>query len=241
MPVFWRKKKKAPGILCSAVVVAAGSSTRMGTNKLMLTLGGIPVIVRTLKAVEAAPSVDEIILVTREDMMVPLSQLCQEFALTKVTKVIRGGKTRTESVRLGTLEASGDAQVIAIHDGARPLVTTEVIENAIAQALESGAAAPAVPVKDTIKTVAEDGAVTGTPDRSTLRAVQTPQVFEADLLKAALQSALENEVPVTDDCSAVERLGKVVYLIDGNEENLKITTPVDLVIAEAILAEREGR
>ena len=104
-----------------------------------------------------------------------------------------------------------------------------------------GAAAPAVPVKDTIKTVAEDGAVTGTPDRSTLRAVQTPQVFEADLLKAALQSALENEVPVTDDCSAVERLGKVVYLIDGDEENLKITTPVDLVIAEAILAEREGR
>ena len=90
-------------------------------------------------------------------------------------------------------------------------------------------------------TVAEDGAVTGTPDRSTLRAVQTPQVFEADLLKAALQSALENEVPVTDDCSAVERLGKVVYLIDGDEENLKITTPVDLVIAEAILAEREGR
>ena len=92
-----------------------------------------------------------------------------------------------------------------------------------------------------VLTVAEDGAVTGTPDRSTLRAVQTPQVFEADLLKAALQSALENEVPVTDDCSAVERLGKVVYLIDGDEENLKITTPVDLVIAEAILAEREGR
>ena len=83
--------------------------------------------------------------------------------------------------------------------------------------------------------------MTGTPDRSTLRAVQTPQVFEADLLKASLQSALENEVPVTDDCSAVERLGKVVYLIDGDEENLKITTPVDLVIAEAILAEREGR
>ena len=89
--------------------------------------------------------------------------------------------------------------------------------------------------------VAEDGTVTGTPDRSTLRAVQTPQVFETDLLKAALQSALENEVPVTDDCAAVERLGKVVYLIDGDEENLKITTPVDLVIAEAILAEREGR
>ena len=116
-----------------------------------------------------------------------------------------------------------------------------LIDRTVEAAAKCGAAAPAVPVKDTIKTVAEDGAVTGTPDRSTLRAVQTPQVFEADLLKASLQSALENEVPVTDDCSAVERLGKVVYLIDGDEENLKITTPVDLVIAEAILAEREGR
>ena len=234
MPVFWRKKKKAPGILCSAVVVAAGSSTRMGTDKLMLTLGGIPVIVRTLKAVEAAPSVDEIILVTREDMMVPLSQLCQEFALTKVTKVIRGGKTRTESVRLGTLEASGDAQVIAIHDGARPLVTTEVIENAIAQALESGAAAPAVPVKDTIK-VARKGIVESTPDRASLFAVQTPQVFEASLIRAALQKALDDGAELTDDCSAVERLGMKVVLTEGDVRNLKLTTPEDIITAEALL------
>ena len=237
MPVFWRKKKKAPGILCSAVVVAAGSSTRMGTDKLMLTLGGIPVIVRTLKAVEAAPSVDEIILVTREDMMVPLSQLCQEFALTKVTKVIRGGKTRTESVRLGTLEASGDAQVIAIHDGARPLVTTEVIENAIAQALESGAAAPAVPVKDTIK-VAQKGVVESTPDRASLFAVQTPQIFEASLIRAALQKALDDGAELTDDCSAVERLGMKVVLTEGDVRNLKLTTPEDIITAEALLEEK---
>ena len=234
MPVFWRKKKKAPGILCSVVVVAAGSSTRMGTDKLMLTLGGIPVIIRTLKAVEAAPSVDEIILVTREDMMVPLSQLCQEFALTKVTKVIRGGKTRTESVRLGTLEASGDAQVIAIHDGARPLVTTEVIESVIAQALESGAAAPAVPVKDTIK-VARKGVVESTPDRASLFAVQTPQVFEASLIRAALQKALDDGAEMTDDCSAVERLGMKVVLTEGDVRNLKLTTPEDILTAEALL------
>ena len=237
--MFWRKKKKAPGILCSAVVVAAGSSTRMGTDKLMLTLGGIPVIVRTLKAVEAAPSVDEIILVTREDMMVPLSQLCQEFALTKVTKVIRGGKTRTESVRLGTLEASGDAQVIAIHDGARPLVTTEVIENAIAQALESGAAAPAVPVKDTIK-VARKGIVESTPDRASLFAVQTPQVFEASLIRAALQKALDDGAELTDDCSAVERLGMKVVLTEGDVRNLKLTTPEDIITAEALLEGSEA-
>ena len=234
MPVFWRKKKKAPGVLCSAVVVAAGSSTRMGTDKLMLTLGGIPVIVRTLKAVEAAPSVGEIILVTREDMMVPLSQLCQEYALTKVTKVIRGGKTRTESVRLGTLEASRDAQVIAIHDGARPLVTTEVIENAIAQALESGAAAPAVPVKDTIK-VARKGVVESTPDRANLFAVQTPQAFEASLIRAALQKALDDGAELTDDCSAVERLGMKVVLTEGDVRNLKLTTPEDILTAEALL------
>ena len=214
--------------------MAAGSSTRMGTDKLMLTLGGIPVIVRTLKAVEAAPSVDEIILVTREDMMVPLSQLCQEFALTKVTKVIRGGKTRTESVRLGTLEASGDAQVIAIHDGARPLVTTEIIENAIAQALESGAAAPAVPVKDTIK-VAQKGVVESTPDRASLFAVQTPQIFEASLIRAALQKALDDGAKLTDDCSAVERLGMKVVLTEGNVRNLKLTTPEDILTAEALL------
>ena len=234
MPVFWRKKKKTPGILCSVVVVAAGSSTRMGTDKLMLTLGGIPVIIRTLKAVEAAPSVDEIILVTREDMLVPLSQLCQEFALTKVTKVIRGGKTRTESVRLGTLEASGDAQVIAIHDGARPLVTTEVIESVIAQALESGAAAPAVPVKDTIK-VARKGVVESTPDRASLFAVQTPQVFEASLIRAALQKALDDGAEMTDDCSAVERLGMKVVLTEGDVRNLKLTTPEDILTAEALL------
>jgi 2-C-methyl-D-erythritol 4-phosphate cytidylyltransferase len=234
MPVFWRKKKKAPGVLCSAVVVAAGSSTRMGADKLMLTLGGIPVIARTLKAVEAAPSVGEIVLVTREDMMVPLSQLCQEYALTKVTKVIRGGKTRTESVRLGTLEASRDAQVIAIHDGARPLVTTEVIENAIAQALKSGAAAPAVPVKDTIK-VARKGVVESTPDRANLFAVQTPQVFEASLIRAALQKALDDGAELTDDCSAVERLGMKVVLTEGDVRNLKLTTPEDILTAEALL------
>ena len=167
--------------------------------------------------------------------------LCKTYGITKCSKVVRGGESRCHSVLLAALEASPEARLLAVQDGARPLVTPALIDRTVEAAAKCGAAAPAVPVKDTIKTVAEDGAVTGTPDRSTLRAVQTPQVFEADLLKAALQSALENEVPVTDDCSAVERLGKVVYLIDGNEENLKITTPVDLVIAEAILAEREGR
>lgn len=237
--MFWRRKqKKRQEPCCSAVVVAAGSSTRMGMDKLMLPLDETPVIVYTLRAVQAAPSVGEIILVTREDLIVPMSQLCQDYAISKVTKVVRGGASRTQSVRLGTLEVSGDAQVIAIHDGARPFVSAEVIERVVAQAMETGAAAPAVPVKDTIK-VAHDGVVESTPDRACLFAVQTPQVFESSLIKAALQKALDDGLELTDDCAAVERLGMKVALTQGDERNIKLTTPEDLAVAQALL-ELEG-
>lgn len=220
----------------TAVLVAAGSSTRMGFDKLSFDLGGETVLERSVRAFDECPEVDELVIVTGAS-----GENAQRAAACckKSVRLVKGGSTRAESARSGVAAAHG--RLVAVHDAARPFVSQSVIADTIAAAARCGAAAPAVPVKDTIKTVAEDGAVTGTPDRSTLRAVQTPQVFETDLLKAALQSALENEVPVTDDCSAVERLGKVVYLIDGDEENLKITTPVDLVIAEAILAEREGR
>lgn len=220
----------------TAVLVAAGSSTRMGFDKLSFDLGGETVLERSVRAFDECPEVDELVIVTGAS-----GENAQRAAARckKPVRLVKGGSTRAESARSGVAAAHG--RLVAVHDAARPFVSQSVIADTIAAAARCGAAAPAVPVKDTIKTVAEDGAVTGTPDRSTLRAVQTPQVFETDLLKAALQSALENEVPVTDDCSAVERLGKVVYLIDGDEENLKITTPVDLVIAEAILAEREGR
>ena len=239
MRSLFRKIREANRPFCTALVAAAGSSSRMGgTDKLMEFLDNVPVLMRTLTALQRAAAIDEIVIAAREDALVDISTLCKTYGITKCSKVVRGGESRCHSVLLAALEASPEAKLLAVQDGARPLVTPD---RTVEAAAKCGAAAPAVPVKDTIKTVAEDGAVTGTPDRSTLRAVQTPQVFEADLLKAALQSALENEVPVTDDCSAVERLGKVVYLIDGDEENLKITTPVDLVIAEAILAEREGR
>ena len=138
------------------------------------------------------------------------------------------------------LEASPETEFFAVQDGARPLVTVELIDEVLDAARVYLAAAPAVPVRDTIK-VAHDGIVERTPDRSALFAVQTPQVFAADLLKAALQSAVESQIPITDDCSAVERLGKVVFLVEGDEENLKITTPVDLILAEAILQAREER
>ena len=237
---LFRRRKKETGPSCSVVVVAAGSSTRMGFDKVLAEVGGQPVIVRCLRSFQWAPSVSEIVVVTRTDLVPDVARLCQDNNLSKVVKVIRGGENRTQSARLGTLECDGKAQLIAIHDGARPFVTKQVIEDAIAQAAVNGAAAPAVPVKDTIKS-AHNAIVEETLERSTLYAVQTPQVFDASLLKAALQSALERNSPVTDDASAVEELGKVVFLVEGDEENLKITTPLDLILAEAILKDREER
>lgn len=240
--LFSKRKKKPATPLCSAVVVAAGSARRMeGIDKVLTPLGEMPVLVHTLYAFQDCPVVGEVIVVTREDLLVEVSRLCKVFALDKVRKVIVGGKERIHSVQAGLREADPEAELIAIHDGARPLVTQQVIEEAVAAAAQSGAAAPAVPVIDTIKRW-EDGLSVETIDRSCLRAVQTPQVFEAGLIRAATQKALEDGELLTDDCGAVERLGKKVTLTEGSRENIKITTPLDLVLGEAILQARgEGR
>lgn len=240
---FFKKVREARRPRCSALVVAAGSSTRMdGVNKVLQPLDGVPVLVRTLAAFQVAGSVDEIIVAAREEDILEISQLCRTYGLTKCAKVIRGGESRVHSALLAALEASPEMELLAVHDGARPLVTPELIDRVAAAAARCSAAAPAVVVKDTVKAVREDGGVEETLDRDRLRAVQTPQIFQASLLKAALQSALEQGAPVTDDASAVERLGKVVFLVEGEEENLKITTPMDLILAEAIVkAREEGR
>ena len=232
----WKKKPDAP--VCSAVIVAAGSARRMeGIDKVLAPLGEMPVLVHTLYAFQDCPQVGEIVVVTREDLLVEVSRLCQDYSLNKVRKVIVGGAERIHSVQAGLRETDPEAELIAIHDGARPLVTGEVIQEAIAEARKSGAAAPCVPVVDTIKRW-EDGLGVETVDRSSLRAVQTPQVFEAGLIRAATQKALEDGELLTDDCGAVERLGKKVTLTRGSRENLKITTPLDLVLREAILNAR---
>ena len=232
----WKKKPDAP--VCSAVIVAAGSARRMeGIDKVLAPLGEMPVLVHTLYAFQDCPLVGEIVVVTREDLLVEVSRLCQDYSLNKVRKVIVGGAERIHSVQAGLRETDPEAELIAIHDGARPLVTGEVIQEAIAEARKSGAAAPCVPVVDTIKRW-EDGLGVETVDRSSLRAVQTPQVFEAGLIRAATQKALEDGELLTDDCGAVERLGKKVTLTRGSRENLKITTPLDLVLGEAILNAR---
>ena len=237
--LFSRLSRKKPVHIWSAVVVAAGSARRMeGIDKVLAALGGYPVLVHTLRAFQQCPLISEVVVVTREDLLVEIADLCRDFALTKVTKVVKGGKERIHSVQAGLNEVREDAELIAIHDGARPLLPPDVLEEVLQRAAQTGAAAPAVPITDTVKR-AEDGLAVETVDRATLFAVQTPQVFQADLIRAAVHKALEDGEVLTDDCAAVERLGMKVSLTRGSRENLKLTTPFDLVVGEAVLAARE--
>ena len=242
MGKLWNKlrgirDKRRP--FCTAIVAAAGRSERMnGENKLLMDLAGEPVLVRTLRALDQATLVDEIIVAAREDLLLEVADMCSRAALTKPVRVVKGGDSRTASVLAAAAEADPKAELLAVHDGARPLIRPEMIDELIRQGGATNAVAPAVPVTDTIKVADGSGRVTATPDRKSLYAVQTPQVFQASILKAALQSALDANVEVTDDCAAVERLGKEVYLTPGDRENIKITTPLDMTIAAAILAQR---
>ena len=230
-------RKVLPTQYCGAVIVAAGSASRMGgIDKVMAPLGGEPMILRTVRAFEDCETVKEIVIVTRKDLMGPIAELCSGF--TKIRSVVQGGSSRQESVKLGLLAFSKEVRLAAVHDGARPLVSGELIDKVIRAAHSYGAAAPAIPVKDTIK-VFEGGFIAATPDRSTLRAVQTPQVMDRDLLLGALEKAEQEGTALTDDCSAVEHIGMRVRLVEGEERNLKVTTPLDLKIAELLLEEKK--
>lgn len=232
-----RARKVLPTQYCGAVIVAAGSASRMGgIDKVMAPLGGEPMILRTVRAFENCEAVKEIVIVTREDLMGPIAELCSGF--TKIRSVVQGGSSRQESVKLGLLALSKEVRLAAVHDGARPLVSGELIDKVIRAAHSYGAAAPAIPVKDTIK-IFEGGFIAATPDRSTLRAVQTPQVMDRDLLLGALEKAEQEGTALTDDCSAVEHIGMRVRLVEGEERNLKVTTPLDLKIAELLLEEKK--
>ena len=220
---------------CGAVIVAAGSASRMGgIDKVMAPLGGEPMIARTVRAFQECDAVSEIVIVTREDLILEITRLTRD--MPKVTAVVAGGKSRQESVHLGLNALSDKVKLAAIHDGARPFITWQLIDWVIRAANTYGAAAPAIPVKDTIKEV-QGFVVKNTPDRASLRAVQTPQVFDFDLLRAALKKAADDKAEVTDDCSAVERMGMSVKIVAGDERNIKITTPLDLKIGELLLEE----
>ena len=230
-------RKALPLKRCGAVIVAAGSASRMGgIDKVMAPLGGTPMVARTVAAFQNCDAIAEIVIVTRPDLIRPISALCA--GMDKVRAVVAGGSSRQESVGLGLNALSKNVELAAIHDGARPLITEAVIDRTVRAANSYGAAAPAVPVKDTIKVVV-GGLVEKTPERATLQGVQTPQVFDFDLLRGALKKAQEENAAVTDDCSAVERLGMKVKIVEGDERNLKVTTPMDLKIAEMLLEEMQ--
>ena len=238
MRSLFRKIREVNRPFCTALVAAAGSSSRMGgVDKLMEFLDNVPVLMRTLTALQQADSIDEIVIATREDALVDISTLCKTYGITKCSKVVRGGESRCHSVLLAALEASPEAKLLAVQDGARPLVTPALIDRTVEAAAKCGAVAPAVPVKDTIKTAARgdgktvppDCAVCATPDRSTLYAVQTPQCFDRAAYLAALEELDETRARlVTDDCSLFELTGRPVQLTQGDYANLKITTREDL-------------
>ena len=228
-------RKALPLKKCGAVIVAAGNASRMGgIDKVMAPLMGEPMIVRTVRTFQNCDCIAEIVIVTREDLILPITNLTRH--MNKVKAVVCGGSSRQESVNRGLGALSREMQMAAIHDGARPLISMEVIDRTVRAAHTHNAAAPAIPVKDTIKVV-EGRVVVNTPDRATLFAVQTPQVFDFDLLRGALKHAEETGAQVTDDCSAVELLGMKVKIVEGDERNLKVTTPMDLKIAEMLLEE----
>ena len=220
---------------CGAVIVAAGSASRMGgIDKVMAPLNGEPMIVHTVRAFQNCDAIREIVVVTRPDLIRTVMGLCKD--MDKIRAVVAGGDDRPESVRNGISALSDKVKLVAVQDGARPLISWQVIDRTVRAANTYGAAAPAVPVKDTVKEVA-GGLVVTTPDRSRLQAVQTPQVFDRDLLQVALKKAKENGTAITDDCSAVELLGMKVKIVEGDEHNIKITTPVDLKIAQLFMEE----
>ena len=231
-----KKKEKPP--VCSAVIVAAGSSQRMGSDKLMKKLGAMPVLARTILAFENCPLVDEIIIVTRRDRLEEIADLCHNNGLHKVRQVVSGGATRSESALAGVSAVRHGARYIAIHDGARPLVSQELIERTIYAAQKYRAAAPAIPSTDTLKAIDDKGFAVATVDRESIRRVQTPQVFEADLIKGALTKAAASGLCPTDDCAAMDMMGVKTFLVEGEPANIKITTPEDLVTAEAIVNAR---
>lgn len=228
-------RKALPLGYCGAVIVAAGTASRMGgIDKVMAQLGGEPMIVRSVRTFQNCDAIKEIVVVTRPDLIKKITHLCTDFS--KVKAVVAGGADRPESVQNGLNALSDKVRLAAVHDGARPFITDEVIDRTVRAAHSYSAAAPGIAVKDTVKLV-QGGVVQNTPDRNALRAVQTPQIFDIDLLQGALKNAREKQIPITDDCSAVEQLGMSVRIVEGDERNIKITTPMDLKMGALLLEE----
>lgn len=224
----------------SAIIVAAGGSVRMGIadSKQFIPLLSRPAIEYTLKAFQNCHLIKEIVVVSREQDKQRIRNIADENGFTKVSAIVCGGASRAESVRNGVEATDKKAKYYAIHDGARPLITVEEIMRVVEAAFDTGAATLGTSVTDTIKIVDGFNKIESTPLRSQLRAVQTPQVFECELYKFALENAGDNMINYTDDCSIIENMGGEIEVVKGSSENIKLTTPIDIIIAESILKSR---
>jgi 2-C-methyl-D-erythritol 4-phosphate cytidylyltransferase len=224
--------------MLSAIIVAGGGSQRMGFDKLFAVIAGEPVIAHTISAFECANSVGEIIIVAREERHDEIRKISRDMGFKKIRAIVPGGERRQDSVRAGLDRIDREAKYVAVHDAARPLITPEQIERTFEQSRVRGAAALAQPVNDTLKRADANLLVVGSIDRHQLYAMQTPQIFERKLIENAYAAVYAEDVFVTDEVSAVERLGHKIAIVLNDDLNFKITYPRDLPVAEFVLRKR---
>ncbi|MCL2082400.1 MAG: 2-C-methyl-D-erythritol 4-phosphate cytidylyltransferase [Oscillospiraceae bacterium] len=242
---LWREPVrgcKVSGLFCSAVVPAAGQGSRMGSadgsGKMFFDIGGIPVIGHTLRTLDSCPEIQEIIVSARQEDILAIADMCKRLGLRKIKQILRGGETRAESVLFAALESSPRTDIVVIHDGARPCVTPGLCRRVIKKAAQTGGAVPGLRISDTVKEIDSTLKITKTLDRNRLITVQTPQCFEPGIVKGALTVSIQKKLLLTDDCSAVEAMGMPVHMVDGDKNNIKITTKEDLLLADMILKNR---
>ena len=224
--------------MLSAIIVAGGSSQRMGFDKLFATIAGEPVILHAIRAFDQAPSVSEIIVVAREEQHDEIRKISRDAGFKKLRSIVPGGERRQDSVRAGLDAIDPKARYVAVHDAARPLIMPEQIERGFEHCRVHGAAALAQPVSNTLKRADADLLIVGSVDRSQLYAMETPQIFERKLIENAYRAVYAQNISVTDEVSAVERLERKVVLVLNDDFNFKITYPRDLPLAELVLKQR---
>ena len=222
----------------SAIITAAGHGRRMGESrkKQFLMLGEVPIIVHTLQTFQDSASINEIILVVPDDGIDYCKQeIVNSFKFTKVKKIVSGGDKRQESVFNGLKSISREMDLVVVHDGVRPFLSKPILENSIKKAQEKGSVVVAIPVKDTLMKISNQGMVIEGKNRDSIWRIQTPQVFKKEILISAFEKALKDNFCGTDESTLVTRLGIPVYVVNGSELNIKITTPEDIVLGESIL------
>lgn len=227
----------------SVIIVAAGKGKRMKKdyNKQYILLDDKPIVAHTIEVFESINLIDEIILVVgKGEVDLVKEKIIDKYNFKKLVKIVEGGSERQDSVYNGLKVVNKDCNIVLVHDGARPFVSRNIIEESINVAKDFGASIVAVKVKDTIKVVDKNMEVDNTPNRDTLWAVQTPQTFKYKLLLKAYENLQNNNIQVTDDAMLIEKLGHRVKIIQGSYENIKITTPEDLILGQGILEKREN-